>query len=184
LTDLLVRIDSVDFLTPETIFSSLSWLLIFLGLVGAIIPVLPGPILIFAGALIYAINSGFEQVGIPTLVVLALLTALAWGSELMLTTYFTKRAGASWRTVAGAIIGGLVGGLLLTPLLPLIGTLFGAATGAVLGVLFVELKLNNRDRETALRISRNYLTGCLLGRVVELTLCVLMIGIFAFQALA
>jgi uncharacterized protein len=168
----------------QSVFSSLALLLIFLGFVGAVIPVLPGPILIFIGAFVYAYNDNFARIGAPTLIVLAILTAMAWGSELVLTMMFTRRAGATWRTVGGAIVGGLVGGLLLNTLMPLIGALLGAAIGAVLGVIGVERGLNRREWPEALRISRTYLTGCLVGRIVELTLCVVMIAVFAIQAVA
>jgi uncharacterized protein len=168
----------------QSVFSSLALFLIFLGLVGAVIPVLPGPILIFIGAFLYAYNDNFTRIGAPTLIVLAILTVLAWGSELALTTTFTRRAGATWRTVGGAIVGGLLGGLLLNGLIPLIGALFGAAIGAVLGVIGVERGLNRREWPEALRISRTYLTGCLVGRVVELSLCVVMIAVFAIQTVA
>lgn len=153
----------------------------FLGLVGAIIPVLPGPILIWIGALVFATSSGFEKVGIPTLVILAIIMILAWGSELALTTFFTKRVGATWKTVAGAIFGGLIGGAVLSVPIPIIGTIIGAAFGAVVGVIFVESQIQHREWKVALRVSRNYLAGCLVGRVIELSLCITMIVILVMQ---
>ncbi len=165
-------------LDGQTIFSTLSYLLIFLGLVGAVIPVLPGPLLIFAGVFLYAANNGYDRVGVPTLVVLAVLMVLAWGSELALTTFFTRRVGATWKTVAGAVVGGLVGGALLNAPLPLLGALLGAALGAVVGVIVVERLVQKREWHDALRVSRNYLAGCLVGRVIELSLCIIMIAIF------
>ncbi len=170
-------------LDSGTVYSTLSYLLIFLGLVGAIIPVLPGPLLIFAGALVYAVNSGFERVGVPTLVVLAVITVISYGSELALTTLFTRRVGANWKTVAGAVVGGLLGGIVINAVLPLIGALFGAALGAAIGVIVVERLINRREWPQALRVSRNYLAGCLVGRVVEISLCIVMIVIFLAQIL-
>jgi uncharacterized protein YqgC (DUF456 family) len=81
-------------------------------------------------------------------------------------------------------VGGLVGGLLLNTVIPLVGALIGAASGAVLGVIAVERGLNRREWPEAWRISRTYLAGCLVGRVVEMSLCIVMIAIFAFQAFA
>jgi uncharacterized protein YqgC (DUF456 family) len=169
-------------LDTNAIYSTLSLLLMFLGLVGAIIPVLPGPILIFAGAVIFAVGDNFTRIGIPTLIFLGVLTMLAYGSELALTTFFTRRVGATWKTVVGAIVGGLVGGVLGNAPVPILGALFGAALGAVIGVLVVERGLNRREWPEALRVSRNYLAGCLVGRLVELTLCIIMITIVAVQA--
>jgi hypothetical protein len=163
------------------IWSSLSYTLMFLGLVGAIIPVLPGPILIWIGALVFATSSDFDKVGIPTLVVLAFIMILAWGSELALTTLFTKRVGATWKTVVGAVFGGLIGGAILSVPIPVIGTIIGATLGAMFGVIFVESQIQHREWKVALRVSRNYLAGCFVGRVVELSLCIAMIVIFVMQ---
>jgi hypothetical protein len=168
----------------QTVYSSISFLLVFLGLVGALIPVLPGPILIFAGALVFAISDGFDKIGVPTLIVLGLLTILAWGSELALTTLFTRRVGANWKTVGGAIAGGLIGAGLINAVLPLIGALFGAAVGAAAGVVLVERLVNKRNWPEARRVSTHYLAGCLVGRIVEFSLCALMAAIFAVQTLA
>jgi len=85
-----------------------AYLLIILGLVGAILPILPGAVLIWLGALVWAWVDGFQAVGWPTLAVLGVLMVLAWTSDLVLTTLGTRKAGASWKAVAGAIAGGLV----------------------------------------------------------------------------
>jgi uncharacterized protein YqgC (DUF456 family) len=106
---------------------------------------------------------------------------LAWGSELTLTTLFTKRVGATWKTVVGAIVGGLIGGAILSVPIPIIGTIIGAVLGAVFGVIFVESQIQHREWKVALRVSRNYLAGCLVGRVIELSLCITMIVIFVMQ---
>ncbi|MCX6018998.1 MAG: DUF456 domain-containing protein, partial [Chloroflexi bacterium] len=92
-----------------------------MGLLGSLIPVLPGPILILAGAFVIAAGDGFERIGWPILGVLVLFTALSWGAELVITTIFTRRAGATWRTVVGAIVGGLAGGVVLSAIFSVFG---------------------------------------------------------------
>jgi uncharacterized protein YqgC (DUF456 family) len=168
---------------PEVLWSSLGWLLMLFGLVGSMIPVLPGPILVLTGALVVAAGDGFERIGWPAVAVLVVLTLAAWGSELVLTTTFTRRAGATWRTVAGAVVGGIVGGASFSALFTIVGGLFGAALGAALGVVFVERVLNKRQWPDAWRVSRSYLAGCLLGRVAELSLSLMMIAIVAWLSL-
>lgn len=156
-------------------------LVMVIGFVGVFIPILPGPILIWAGALMWAISDQFLRVGWPTLIVMAVLMVGAWGSELALSSYFTKRGSSSWLTVLGAIVGGIAGGILLTPLIPVIGSIFGAVLGSVIGVIIIEL-IRQRRLRPALNASGHYLTGCLLGRLVELTFALLMIGLFVWQA--
>jgi uncharacterized protein YqgC (DUF456 family) len=156
-------------------------LLILIGFVGVFIPILPGPILIWAGALVWAIADGFVNVGWPTLIVMAVLMVAAWGSELALSTYFTKRSSSSWLTVLGSIAGGIVGGLLFTPVLPVIGSVAGAVLGAVSGVLIVEF-IRKKEIAPALKASGNYLVGCMFGRLTELFIALLMIAVFTWQA--
>ena len=63
----------------STLFFLVSYLLIFLGIVGTLVPVLPGPLLIWLGAFVWAWADGFVHIGWPTLLVLAVLTIISWG---------------------------------------------------------------------------------------------------------
>jgi uncharacterized protein YqgC (DUF456 family) len=159
---------------------ALGVVLVVIGIVGVFIPILPGPVLIWAGALAWAIGDGFQRVGWPTLIVMALLMAAAWGSDLFLTSYFTKRSSSSWKTVAGSIVGGILGGILLGEI-PIIGSIFGVVIGGVLGVIMVEL-LRKRQVRPALQASGQYLAGCILGQMVEFLLALLMVLLFVWQA--
>jgi hypothetical protein len=166
--------------SPEGSLQALGALVIAIGFVGVFIPVLPGPPMIWIGALLWAIGDGFQAVGWPTLIVMALLMAAGWGLDLYLTAYFTRRSSSSWLTVLGAIVGGILGGLFLS-LLPVIGSIAGAILGAVLGVLVVEL-LRQRRLRPALESSKNYLVGCMFGQMVELLFALLMVLLFVWQA--
>ncbi len=77
----------------------LAYLLMFVGLIGSVLPLVPGPIFIWLGALLWAANDGFQAVGWPTLLFLGVLTILAWSSDLLLTTLFSRRGGASWKAI-------------------------------------------------------------------------------------
>lgn len=164
----------------QTAAQLLGALIIGAGLVGVFIPVLPGPVLIWAGALVWAIGDGFQRVGWPTLIFMGILMVAAWGSDLLLTAYFTRRSSSSWKTVAGSIAGGILGGLLLSGL-PLIGTIFGAVIGGVLGVLVVEY-LRVRQVRAALQSGGQYLVGCVLGQLLELLIVLVMLAVFIWQA--
>jgi len=158
-----------------------AYLLIVLGLIGSLLPIFPGPLLIWLGALLWAWADGFQAVGWPTLVVLAVLMVLAWTSDLALTTFGTRRAGASWKAVAGAIVGGIAGAILLSGVLPVIGTVVGTLLGAVLGILVVEY-YDKRNWGQAFQASTGYILGSLVARTLELFLSLLMIAIFIWQA--
>jgi uncharacterized protein YqgC (DUF456 family) len=159
----------------------LAYMLILLGLMGAILPVVPGPLLIWLGVALWAWADGYQAFGWPTLLLLAIIAVLALGSDLLLTTIGSRKAGAGWKSVVGAILFGIVGGVLLSGMLPLVGSLAGTVLGAVFGIILVEY-LDKRDWGRALRASRGYLTGYLAANALELLLSLLMIAIFAWQA--
>jgi uncharacterized protein YqgC (DUF456 family) len=116
---------------------ALTLVLMFVGLIGSVVPGLPGVTLIFLSALLYAIFTDFESVGTVVLVILFVLAAFAFVTDFVATTYGARRFGASnWGTVGGAV-GGILGalaGLLFVG----IGSLFGLIAGTIAGVFVGE----------------------------------------------
>ena len=146
----------------------LAIVLIAVGIAGTVLPALPGPILVFAGLLLGAWADGFERVGVATLVLLALLTALAYLVDLAATVLGVQRSGASTRAVVGDAIG-LVAGIPFG--LP--GLLIGPFAGALLAELTV-----HRDMRMAGRAGFAAWLGFLVGTVLKLGLVFAMLGIF------
>ncbi len=155
------------------------YVLIIIGVIGVILPLVPGPILIWLGALVWAWGDGFERINWVVLTILGVLAVLAWASDLLFTTAMSRRAGVSWKAIGGAIVGGLAGGLLLTGI-PVIGTLGGALVGAMLGTLVVEW-LDKRDFRRALRATWSYLIGSLAASALEVLIAVVMVIIFIWR---
>ena len=155
--------------------------LLLVGLIGTVVPILPGPVLIWLGTFLWAAGDNFVRIGWPTLTVLAILALVAWGADLFLTTVTSRRAGASWKSIGGAILGGLLGGILLSGLIPIAGTLFGAMAGAFAGMWLTEY-YDKRDRAAALTSVRAYIGSMIVAAVLEFCLAMAMIGIFAWQA--
>lgn len=158
-----------------------AYILIILGLIGSLLPLFPGPLLIWLGALLWGWADGFQAVGWPTLVVLGLLMVIAWMSDLILTTFGTRKAGADWKAVAGALTGGIAGAVLLGGLLPVVGAVAGTILGAIAGILVVEYS-DKRDWRRAFQASKGYILGSLAARAVEIFVSLLMIAIFVWQA--
>ena len=112
-------------------------LIMLVGLLGSILPGLPGVLLIFAAAIVYAYVTDFEVVGGLILVLLGLFALLAFVADFAGTAYGARRFGASnWGTAGGAI-GGLVGAL-AGILFFGFGALFGLLAGTIGGVLVGE----------------------------------------------
>ena len=129
-------------------------LVMLVGLGGSVLPGLPGVPLIFISALVYAILTDFEYVGVLVVVLLGLFAAIAFVADFIATTYGARRFGASnWGTVGGAI-GGIVGAL-AGALFFGIGALFGLIVGTIGGVFLGEyLRRRRGDGEETQPIPR------------------------------
>src|SRR5215203_1941438 len=111
---------------------ALTLVLMFVGLLGSVLPGLPGVTLIFLSALVYAIITDFRTVGVAILVVLFIFAAIAFVADFVATSYGARRFGASnWGTVGGAV-GGIAGALIGLLFLG-IGSLFGLILGTIAG---------------------------------------------------
>jgi len=122
---------------PEGTLLVVTLIVMFVGLVGSVLPALPGVTLIFISALIYAFSTGFEEVDGPVVALLGLFAALALVADFVGTSYGARRFGASnWGTAGGAI-GGILGAL-VGLLFFGIGSLFGLILGSVAGVFLGE----------------------------------------------
>ncbi|MGB3681603.1 MAG: DUF456 domain-containing protein [Rubrobacteraceae bacterium] len=127
-----------------TLWISLAAMLV--GVVGAVVPGLPGVPLIFLSALVYAYLTGFEFVGGWLVALLGLFAALALVADYVATTYGARRFGASWAGTIGGAVGGIVG-TLAGALFFGIGAFFGLIVGTIGGVFLGEY-LRRRDRES------------------------------------
>lgn len=139
------------------------------GIIGCIIPALPGPPLVFIGALYYAYRTEWTQVSWPSLFVLFMLMVVGSTSNIWLSYFGARKGGASiWASVA-AFFGGLIGLMVFS--LP---GLFIGAIGAIAAVEYSQ----HKDWNKVLRAGTGYLAGYLLSMVVELLVCLAMITVF------
>lgn len=150
---------------------ALAVLLVAVGLVGTVLPALPGPVLVLGGLVLAAGIDGFAQVGGGTIAALCALAVIAYGIDFLATTLGVKRAGASRSAVVGAAIGALVGLFFGLP-----GLLLGPFLGAVVGEL-----LARRSLAGAGRAGLATWVGLVVGGALKLALVVGMVGLFAFQ---
>ena len=150
------------------------------GLVGAVLPLLPGAPLIWLGAFLWAWADGFTRVGWLPLLVMACLAMLCWASDILMTTITMRLAGGGWSGVGGAIVGGLLGAL-VGLVLGIIGTVPATILGAVAGILTVEYRSKHNWRLAA-RAAAGYIAGYLISSVLQLGLVLLMIAVFLYSA--
>ncbi len=123
---------------------ALTLVLMVVGLLGSVLPGLPGVTLIFLSALVYAALTDFRTVGVAILAVLFVLAAIAFVADFVATSYGARRFGASnWGTVGGAV-GGIAGALIGLLFLG-IGSLFGLILGTIAGVFLGEYLKRRRQ---------------------------------------
>lgn len=144
-------------------------LLVGLGLVGLVVPGLPGAPLILMGLIGGAWANDFTYVGLGTIAVLTVLAGLTYAVDFWATMFGAKKFGASKRAIIGALIG-LVAGLFLG--LP--GVIFGPFIGAVIGELSAQ-----RNLHQAARAGIGATIGLVLGAALKVAMALAMIGIFA-----
>ncbi len=117
------------------------------GLLGSVLPGLPGVPLVFLSGLLYAYYTSFEIVGGWIILLLGVFAALAMVADFIGTSYGAKRFGASnWGMVGGAV-GGLAGAAVGFLFLG-IGSLFGLILGTIGGVFAGEYLRRQRRGAT------------------------------------
>jgi uncharacterized protein YqgC (DUF456 family) len=151
-------------------------LIMLVGLIGSLIPLLPGTPLIFLGALLYAVFTGFEKVDGWMLAGLGGLTAFTLIIDYIAATLGARRLGASWAGAVGAFLGAILGFLLIVPVGALfapLGVIIGAVAGAVAGEL-----LMSRRMAPAVKAGFGSFVGVIGGMVVRVAVALAMIAIF------
>jgi uncharacterized protein len=143
-------------------------LMIVTGLLGLVLPALPGPLLLFAGLLVAAWAEQFAYVGPGTLIGLGVMAALAILLDLVASAFGARRYGASPRAILGAMLGAVVGLFFGLP-----GLLLGPFLGALLGELSAR-----RDLPAAGRAGWGAVIGLVLGTAAKLALGFAMIALF------
>lgn len=146
----------------------LAALLTLLGLAGLVLPVLPGPVLLFGGLFLGAWIDDFAHVGTGTLIVLGLMAALTFALDAIGTAFGARRYGASPRAITGAAIGTVVG-----IFFGLFGILLGPFIGAVIGELSVRPGVR-----AATRAGWGATVGLALAAAAKLALGFAMVGVF------
>jgi len=148
---------------------SLALLIMLTGLVGNVIPALPGTPLVLAGAVAHRLYFGATSASNTVLVALVLMALLALLLDLLATMLGAKKFGATWRGALGAVVGGVVG---------LFFSLPGIILGPFIGATLFEL-LGRKEFKPAARAGIGAVVGLLLGVVGKCSISVIMIALFA-----
>lgn len=154
----------------QSAYYILAIILVLAGFAGTVLPAIPGLPLMFSGMLLAAWAGGFEQIGVPTLLVLGFLTVVALLTDFWMTALGARRMGASTKALVGAGLGTLIG---------LFFGIWGLFLGPFIGAVAGEL-LHQRQLPQAVRAGIGAWIGLLFGVVFKLALACTMVAIFAF----
>jgi hypothetical protein len=130
------------------------------GLIGTILPVLPGTTIILAAAIIHRVMLGADKsIGWKTIVALALLTLFSYVFDFLGSYFGAKYFGATkwgtWGAVLGALIGLFFG---------LIGLFVGPVIGAIAGEVIAGKRMIDAGRAGWGSLLGN--VGAMLGKLI------------------
>jgi uncharacterized protein YqgC (DUF456 family) len=141
--------------------------LILVGLVGAVVPLLPGIPLIFGGIWLIAGVDRYRHLGLWWLLGIALVGAIGLLLDLLAGSLGARRVGASPQAIWGALLGTLVGIFLGIP-----GLLLGPFIGAVLGEL-----LAGKGVIRSTHVGASAWVGIIFGAIVKLVVSLTMVSL-------
>jgi len=142
--------------------------LIIGGLIGSVIPALPGLPMIFGGIWLTAAVDDYRHLGLWWLLIIGGLGTAGVVIEFIASTLGAKRVGASRLALWGASLGTLAGMFLGIP-----GLLLGPFIGALLG----ELASGTSVLRSA-HVGVGTWIGLLFGTLMKLVISFMMVGLF------
>jgi len=159
---------------PFVLLAVAGAVLVVLGLVGCVLPVLPGPPIGFLGIVLLWAGRGWEaeSFGPVTVAVLGVSAAVVTVLDYVAPAVGAKRYGASKRGVWGSVIGMLVGMFFLPP--------FGMLIGAYAGALVGERTAGKRSEE-AFRAAWGVFVGTVVGILLKLVVSVTIAVYFVIE---
>ncbi|MGQ7869903.1 DUF456 domain-containing protein [Sunxiuqinia sp. sy24] len=155
----------------DYVLIALGILFIISGVLGAVIPVLPGPPLSYIGLLLLHVTERY-QFSSRFLIIWGVITIVVYLLDYFIPIWGTQRFGGSKRGVWGSIIGLLIGMIFFPP--------FGLIVGPFLGAVVGELSSGKQSRE-AFRSGFGSFLGFLVGTLLKLIVSGMMAWYFVAE---
>lgn len=153
----------------------LIWIIIIalflLSFVGIIYPIIPSPLVLWIGFLLYHFGISRDELSVVFWISMVILTAVLIVSDIIANSYFVKKFGGSKWGERSAGIAVIIGSFIIPP--------FGILIIPFVTVLIVEM-VQKRTIKEAFRASIGSLIGFLSGAVAKVVIQVSMIVWFVF----
>ena len=157
----------------EIVLVILAFALLIVGLLGAVLPVLPGPPLSYGGLLVLHL-SGYGSFSPVFLWVWAGIVVVITVMDYILPSLLAKKFGGSRAAAIGSFVGLLAGLFLFPP--------FGMIAGSFLGAFVGELIYNKANGTKALRVALGAFLAFLVGSGAKLIVGIIMLS-YAIRAM-
>ena len=154
----------------EIIFIVIAFLLLIAGLLGVIIPILPGPPLSFAGLVVLQL-SGFADFPFLFLLIWGIITLGVTVIDYVLPSIMARRFGGS----RAASIGSILGLILWLIFFPPLGFIVGPFLGALAGELIYQGTQKAEFNRRALTVAFGAFFAFILGSGTKLIVCGFML---------
>lgn len=144
-------------------------LVMIVGLIGTVLPLLPGIPFMMVVALIFAILDRFHHLQGTELLILGVIAAISLVIDYFSGILGAKMGGATPKSVAYGLVGFIVGFFLFPPL--------GGFFGLFFAIVVAEIG-QNRSKEKALKAASSSLLGVVAGMAINLLLACIFLILF------
>jgi hypothetical protein len=156
------------------LFAWLALALVALGVVGTVVPLLPGALLSLSGVFLYWWSTGYTDPSLPVLAALTLVGLVTVAVDYFGGAIAARAGGASGVTTGAAVVVGFVLLFVAGP----VGFLLGIAA-TVFAVEFYR----NEDAETSARVALYATVGVLASQAMQVLLTGSMLVVFVLVLL-
>ena len=157
----------------DIIIISIVIFILFLGIIGCFIPIMPGPPISYGALLLFHFSTSYSIEG-NILWLMAFVVIAVTVFDLWVQIYGVKKFGGTKKAVNGSIIGLIIGIFFLPPF----GIIIGPFLGAFIGAKMEE----GSDVNKAMKIALGALVGFFAGTMLKFSVSVYIIYI-VFQAI-
>ncbi len=147
-------------------------LFMIFGIIGSIVPIMPGAVVTGAAGFAYAWATDFQIISLPLALFFVALAAFGTTADAWMPLLGAKQTGASFKTILFGIAGSIIG-FFLGSFLPIFGNLLGSIVGYIVGLVLGEYQRLG-DWNKAIHAGIGGLVGWGLATVVQF-LCALLI---------
>ncbi len=152
----------------ETIIIITGFILVFLGIIGSFLPVLPGPILSWLGLLILFLSGNF-QITLRFTIITFIIAITIFILDIIISILGVKKKGGGKGSIIGSSVGLIIGLIFLGPIGMILGTIIGGFLG--------EYKTHNNFKKS-LNVSFGAFFGFLSGIFIKFLMSLIFLGYY------